>query len=41
VVLFGAVNRALLLSLSVLALLLLGLITLAAKLSAPYIYTLF
>jgi hypothetical protein len=38
---FGVVNRALMLSVSVLTLLLLGLLMIAAKASAPFIYKLF
>jgi|GEM_PF-5447102 len=38
---FGVANRAVGMSLSILALLFLGLIVVAAKLTAPFIYTLF
>jgi hypothetical protein len=38
---FGIVNRALGMSLAVLSLLFLGLVIIAAKVAAPFIYTLF
>ena len=41
VLVFGVVNRTLMLSLSVLLFLLLGLVIIAAKVSAPFIYRLF
>jgi len=41
VLLFGFVNRSLIMSLSVLSLIFLGLLIIAAKVSAPFIYTLF
>lgn len=41
VLMFGIVNRSPAMSLTVLALLFLGLVVLAAKVSAPFIYTLF
>lgn len=40
-ILFGIVNRAMFMSLAVLGLLLLGIIIIAAKVAAPFIYTLF
>jgi hypothetical protein len=38
---FGLANRAMSMSLAVIALIFLGLIVIAAKLTAPFIYTLF
>jgi hypothetical protein len=38
---FGLVNRAMGMSLAVIALLLLGLVIVAAKVAAPFVYTLF